>query len=332
MNYVIGGAVVALCILGLYVWVICFKTKFIRADCKALKEAKEKLNKKIEEEQQTLKCLNDQQQAIVNKTVIEQQKYDIATQRAVEAQRSTDRLLLSELGRARAELQRMKEVEEQKIKHDLEQKEKIYKEQHEFKCQQFTDDFNELSENYNNELRVIQQELNEYQAKREAVNKAILRERELEEKEDFYRIAIRDTDARDIEVMRSIESHLFNKEILNKLIYETFIKRPLMEMEKRVLGGRRVGGIYKITYIKTGESYIGRSVDIGNRWKEHCLSSLNIGTIAHSTFHNVLADKGLQNFTWEVLEEVDKEKQSSREKYWIEFYQTDKQYNQKAGG
>ena len=143
---------------------------------------------------------------------------------------------------------------------------------------------------------------------------------------------IRDTDARDIETLRSIESHLFNKEVLNKLIYETFIKRPLLEMEKRVLGGRRIGGIYKITYIKTGEAYIGRSVDIANRWKEHCLSSLNIGTIAHSTFHNVLADKGLQNFTWEVLEEVDKEKQSSREKYWIDFYQTDKQLNQKAGG
>ena len=103
-------------------------------------------------------------------------------------------------------------------------------------------------------------------------------------------------------------------------------------MEKRVLQGRKIGGIYKITYIKTGEAYIGRSVDIANRWKEHCLSSLNIGTIAHSTFHNFLAEKGLQNFTWEVLEEVDKEKQSSREKYWIEFYQTNKQLNEKAGG
>jgi len=93
--------------------------------------------------------------------------------------------------------------------------------------------------------------------------------------------------------LRSIEPQLTNREVLNKLIYEVFIKRPLMEMEKRVLQGRKIGGIYKITYIKTGESYIGRSVDIGNRWKEHCLSSLNIGTIAHSTFHNVLADKGL---------------------------------------
>ena len=159
-----------------------------------------------------------------------------------------------------------------------------------------------------------------------------MRERELEEKEDFYRIVIKDNDTKDIEVLRSIEPRLTNREVLNKLIYEVFIKRPLSEMEKRVLQSRKIGGIYKITYIKTGEAYIGRSVDIANRWKEHVLSSLNIGTIAHSTFHNTLADKGLQNFTWEVLEEVDKDKQSSREKYWIEFYQTDKQFNQKAGG
>jgi len=64
-------------------------------------------------------------------------------------------------------------------------------------------------------------------------------------------------------------------------------------MEKRVLKSNKIGGIYKITYIQTGESYIGRSVDIGNRWKEHVLSSLSIGTIAHSTFHNELANKGI---------------------------------------
>ena len=194
------------------------------------------------------------------------------------------------------------------------------------------ENFGAQSQIYMQQLAEITLELEEYQAKRAVINEAILRERELEEKEDFYRIIIKENDIKDIEVLRSIEPRLTNREVLNKLIYEVFIKRPLLEMEKRVLQGRKIGGIYKITYIKTGESYIGRSVDIANRWKEHCLSSLNIGTIAHSTFHNILAEKGLWNFTWEVLEEVDKEKQSSREKYWIDFYHTDKQFNQKAGG
>ena len=333
MNYLTISAtiLVIIGIIGLITWFISFKTKTIRADYKTLKETKEKLEKTIEEEKETLRQLNEQQKVVLGKTISAQQEYTIATQKAAEAKARADSQLAYGLEQTRAELQHLKALEMQKLDNELQEKTRTCEQQYEFKQKQFEDDFNALSEYYQEELGAIKEELGEYAAKREAVHKAILRERELEEKEDFYRIMIRDTDARDIETLRSIESHLFNKEVLNKLIYETFIKRPLLEMEKRVLGGR-IGGIYKITYIKTGEAYIGRSVDIANRWKEHCLSSLNIGTIAHSTFHNVLADKGLQNFTWEVLEEVDKEKQSSREKYWIDFYQTDKQLNQKAGG
>ena len=255
-----------------------------------------------------------------------------AIQRGQEARDATDRLLKAEHERAAAELGRVKEIEELKLQQKFKEKEAQLESQYQFKRKQFEEDFDIFQEVMTDEINVLKHDLNEYQAKRAAINDAILRERELEEKEDFYRISIKENDIKDIDVLRSIEPRLTNREVLNKLIYEVFIKRPLMEMEKRVLQGRKIGGIYKITYIKTGESYIGRSVDIGNRWKEHCLSSLNIGTIAHSTFHNILADKGLQNFTWEVLEEVDKDKQSSREKYWIDFYQTDKQYNQRAGG
>ena len=256
----------------------------------------------------------------------------MAIERGREAKDATDRLLKAERERAAAELGRVKEVEEERLKHEFEEKRKQCEIDLETKKKAAFDEYWELKDTYEQSINLIKEQLDEYQAKRAAINDAILRERELEEKEEFYRINIKENDIKDIEVLRSIESRLTNREVLNKLIYEVFIRRPLMEMEKRVLQGRKIGGIYKITYIKTGESYIGRSVDIGNRWKEHCLSSLNIGTIAHSTFHNFLAEKGLQNFTWEVLEEVDKDKQSSREKYWIEFYQTDKQLNQKAGG
>lgn len=331
MNYLIA-IIAGLCFFWFCVLIFNLKIKNARIEYKELKENTEKLQKLKKEGEETLRLLNEQQKVILGKTVSAQQEYTIATQKAAEAKARADSQLAYGLEQTRAELQHLKALEMQKLDNELQEKTRTCEQQYEFRQKQFEDDFNALSEYYQEELGAIKEELGEYAAKREAVHKAILRERELEEKEDFYRIMIRDTDARDIETLRSIESHLFNKEVLNKLIYETFIKRPLLEMEKRVLGGRRVGGIYKITYVKTGEAYIGRSVDIANRWKEHCLSSLNIGTIAHSTFHNVLADKGLQNFTWEVLEEVDKEKQSSREKYWIDFYQTDKQLNQKAGG
>ena len=180
------------------------------------------------------------------------------------------------------------------------------------------------------ELKLIEAELEEYRSKRAAINEAIRRERAIEEEADFYRIIIPEYDREDISVLSNISPKLRNKEILNKLIYETFIKRPLQEMTKRVVSGKK-SGIYKITYIKTGESYIGKSSDIANRWTQHCKSSLNIGTIAHSTFHNILSEKGIWNFTWEILEEVPKEELTEREKYWIEFYGTQTQFNQKIG-
>lgn len=252
--------------------------------------------------------------------------------RAKEAHDATERVLLAEHERARAELKGVKELELEKMRNEMQEKQRALNAEYNTQELYCSKNFAATLEIYQEELAAAKSELDEFQAKRAAVNEAIRREREKEEQEDFYRISITDSDIKDIEVLRSIEPRLTNREVLNKLIYEVFIKRPLMEMEKRVLKGQKIGGIYKITYIKTGEAYIGRSVDIGNRWKEHCLSSLNIGTIAHSTFHNVLAEKGLQNFTWEVLEQVDKDKQSSREKYWVDFYQTDKQYNSKAGG
>jgi len=183
------------------------------------------------------------------------------------------------------------------------------------------------------ELKKILSELEDYRLARETVNQAILREKEIQEKEEFYKIVILEDEKNDILILEEIKNKLKNKEALQKLIWEIFIKRPSLEMVKRVTAGRKISGIYKITYLKTGESYIGRSVDIGKRWIEHIKSSLSIGTIAHSSFHTRLERDGVWNYTWEILEEVPKEKINEREKYWINFYQTNKYgLNQREGG
>ncbi len=103
-------------------------------------------------------------------------------------------------------------------------------------------------------------------------------------------------------------------------------------MEKRVLGSKKPSGIYIITYIPTGEIYIGKSVDISNRWQEHVKSAFDLGSIAHSSLHVKMAEKGVWNFTFQVLEEVSKDKLGEREKYWINLYGAQSLLNQKAGG
>ena len=174
--------------------------------------------------------------------------------------------------------------------------------------------------------------LDDYRSQREAVNLAILREKEIKEKENFYKIVIPENDQEDIEVLKTIGPRLRNREALNKLIYDVFVKRPLSELIKRVTNGKEISGIYKITYIKTGEAYIGKSTNISTRWQNHIKTACGLEGAARTTFHNRLEQDGIWNYTFEILEEVPKDKLSEREKFYIELYGTDTQLNMKKGG
>ena len=190
----------------------------------------------------------------------------------------------------------------------------------------------EEKEKITKELNKIQSELEDFRTQREAVNQAILREKELQEQENFYKIDISETDRKDITVLHSIAPQLKNKEALNKLIYEVFVRRPLTELIKRVTGGRSISGIYKITYVKTGEAYIGRTTDIQTRWQNHIKTACGLEGAAHTTFHTRLEKDGIWNYTFEILEEVSKDKLNEREKFYIDLYGTDTQLNSKKGG
>ena len=110
------------------------------------------------------------------------------------------------------------------------------------------------------------------------------------------------------------------RENLDKLIYDVYVSKSVLEMTKRVLAGKAPSGIYKITRLKTGEIYIGKSTDVKKRWTEHAKTAYGVGSIAHSILHTTIKKDGIENFTFELLEEVPKDKLTEREKYWITFY------------
>lgn len=197
---------------------------------------------------------------------------------------------------------------------------------------QFESDQEEIKRKTLIEMGEIINLLDDYRSQREAVNLAILREKELKEKENFYKIVIPENDQEDIEVLKTIGPRLRNREALNKLIYDVFVKRPLNELIKRVTNGKEISGIYKITYIKTGEAYIGKTTNISTRWQNHIKTACGLEGAARTTFHNRLEQDGIWNYTFEILEEVPKDKLSEREKFYIELYGTDTQLNMKKGG
>ena len=170
------------------------------------------------------------------------------------------------------------------------------------------------------ELSTLQMQIEDFRAKQAIINEEILRRRQMEEQQDFYRVCLTETAINDIEVLNSIRSKLYSHDLFDKLIYDTYIAKPVQEMVKRVLKGGTPSGIYKITRLKTGEVYVGKSTDVRARWQQHLKTAFGVGTIAHSILHTTMEKDGVQNFTFELLEEVPKDKLTEREKYWINFY------------
>ena len=172
------------------------------------------------------------------------------------------------------------------------------------------------------QIETLTKEIAEYSAKQAAINEAILRQRALEEQQDFYRVCLGPEAANDVEILNAARRNLKKPEIIDKIIYDNYIGKPVLEMVKRVLQNTTCSGIYKITCIKTGEIYIGKSTDVKSRWQQHCKSAFNCGTIAHSLLHTKMKQYGIENFTFELVEQVPKEQLSEREKFYINFYQT----------
>ena len=174
----------------------------------------------------------------------------------------------------------------------------------------------------NEQLSTLTESINAYSAKQAAINEAILRQRAIEEQQDFYRVCLGPEAANDVEILNAARRNLKKPEIIDKIIYDNYIGKPVLEMIKRVLQNTTCSGIYKITCIKTGEIYIGKSTDVKSRWQQHCKSAFNCGTIAHSLLHTKMKQYGIEQFTFELVEQVPKEQLSEREKFYINFYQT----------
>lgn len=193
-------------------------------------------------------------------------------------------------------------------------------------------DYKKELEELGKETEKAREALEDWSKKLETANQEILRRRAVEEEQDFYRVQLDEVTLSDLELLNAIRPKLSKIDLLEKLIYDTYIKRPVDEMIKRVLGGRAPCGIYKITRLKTGEIYIGQSTDIKARFQQHAKSAFHCGTISHSTLHTTIERDGIENFTWELLEEVPKAQLHEREKYWISFYNSNVYgLNQKVG-
>lgn len=88
-------------------------------------------------------------------------------------------------------------------------------------------------------------------------------------------------------------------------------------------------GIYKITNKINNKSYIGQSVFIEERWKEHKENAWD----KISPLYEDMRKYGIKNFSFNIIEECDTDLLNEKEKYWISFYNSYLNgYNKTKGG
>ena len=171
------------------------------------------------------------------------------------------------------------------------------------------------------DLDSIRKELEKIRATKAAAMEAQLREEEIKNQATFYTLQLNEADKRDVTYLQSIEYNLREARPLRMLIWSTFYRDKVNDLAARV-GALGASGIYKITHIDSGISYIGQAKDIKERWVTHVKCSLGIDTPVTSQLYAFTREKGIDNFTFEVLEKCSINELNEKEKFYIDLYQT----------
>lgn len=182
-------------------------------------------------------------------------------------------------------------------------------------------ELNRKREECERDLDIIRSELAKIKSSRAAAIEAQLREQEIKNKATFYTLQLNEADRRDVAYLKSIEFNLREARPLRMLIWSTFYRDKLNDLAARV-GAVGACGIYKITHAESGISYIGQAKDIKTRWSDHVKCALGIDTPVTSQLYAFMREKGVDAFTFEILEKCSTAELNEKEKFYIDLYQT----------
>lgn len=93
-------------------------------------------------------------------------------------------------------------------------------------------------------------------------------------------------------------------------------------------------GIYKIENLINGNKYIGQSNNITKRWGTEKRTAFNEKDPRYDyPLSRALRKYGIENFSFEIIEECNIEQLNERERYWVSYYDSFYNgYNQTLGG
>ena len=217
-------------------------------------------------------------------------------------------------------LQEQLDLSAEKMSQNYFNAEQEYKDEYEETLKNYVLDFQEKIHLKTLELKETEARLEDLRRKTTAAVEAYKREQEKKEKQDFYRIKLSEADAVEIEKLREVAKILRDSEPLNKVIWKVYYENPFSDLCSRVVGKKMRTGIYKITNIKNNMCYVGQAKDIASRWNQHCKRGVGADTPTKNKIYPAMLEYGIENFTFEIIEDCELEKLGEREKFWQDYF------------
>lgn len=216
-------------------------------------------------------------------------------------------------------------VTEEAIRAKMQQERDIWFEQYKQEQQKelliaasdFTEQFREKTQE---QLNVGLKLADQITQMRSTINSAIDVEKRKQDSIDKYRIQLDDKSIEDINKIKNIMDDLNFPEILGKLMWKVYYEKPYTDLCGRLFNKSNICGIYKITNINNKMCYIGQAVNVQERWRQHIKRAIGAETPTNNKLYPAMLKYGVENFTFELIEETTRDKLNEREDYWQDFY------------
>lgn len=198
--------------------------------------------------------------------------------------------------------------------------------------QKCDENFNKKIQEQQEKIAAVQKDLDSISATRSAARAALQKEQEVKDNKDNYRLNLSTFDLDDVHRLELLKKEFHKPRVLSMLIWSSYFQPLAKTKFPQILQDKTKTGIYKITNTVTDMCYIGQARNTYQRWSDHCKCGLGIDTPSGNKLYKAMQEYGLENFTFELLEECSVDELDEKERYFISLYEADTfGYNSVAG-
>lgn len=209
------------------------------------------------------------------------------------------------------------------IKQAVNQELNVYQQKIDVEKQQLLKNYQSEKEQIDFQLQSVKNELEKIEATRAAAQEAFLKEEKIKSEKEFYSLQLEDKSLHDIKILQSVEAELIDPRPLKMAIWTSCYSKRVNDLCSRIFGTAKKTGIYKITFLPTGQCYIGQARDLKERIREHCKAGFaQIDTPANNKLYEMMKKYPISDFTFELLQECPIDQLNEKEKYYIKLYQS----------